>query len=338
MGDVQFTPVNSNTIRAFVDRQCILWDTAHYNFEALAQVKERVLNVRGSRVKLQFNAARITSSSARIDTASLSERPCFLCAANRPSEQQAIPLPEGYEILTNPYPILPYHLTIPSLAHQPQAIGRRLGFMLQLARQLDEFVVFYNGPRCGASIPDHSHFQAGSKGVLPIEGETFFSEQDARPPVVAIYQSATLRAYPFYSRPFFEIRSSEEIATVYLFSLVYDALEAYAARQAAKTPEGESLPAGGDDEEPMMNLLVWFVKGEWVVVIFPRARHRPLCYEAPGDQNILLSPGAVDMGGLFAVPQKRDFDKITQGDMEQILSEVCFSPEQMEAVVELIKR
>lgn len=338
MEGVQFTPVNSKAIRSFVDRQCALWDTARYNFEALAQVKERELKVGGSLAKLQFNPARITSSSARVDAVSLSERLCFLCAENRPSEQQTVPLSNGYEILTNPYPILPYHLTIPSLVHQPQAIARRLGIMLQLASQLDEFVIFYNGPRSGASIPGHTHFQAGSKEVLPIEKERFFWEKNARSPVVASYQSAVLRAYPFYSRPFFEIRSSEEIAAVYLFSLVYDALEEYAAKGAAVlSADGRPL-AKNSDEEPMMNLLVWFVKGEWVVYLFPRARHRPYCYEATGDQNILLSPGAVDMGGLFAVPQKRDFDKITPGDMEQIMSEVCFSPEQIEQVLEIIKR
>ncbi len=338
MEGAQFTPVNSFNARAFVERQCALWDTARYNFEALSQVKEREFCIDGDWIRLQFNPARLTSSTARIDDISIHEKPCFLCESNRPPEQLAITLPEGYEILTNPYPILPYHLTIPSQFHQPQAIERRLGIMLQLARELDDFVIFYNGPRCGASIPGHCHFQAGSKQILPIEKEDFFLKEDARPSVVASYHSAALRLYPFYSRPFFEIRSSEEIPAVYLFSLVYDGLQEY--QHAKKLPNNptDSLPHMPETCEPKMNILLWFVAGEWVIYIFPRIRHRPLCYDAPGDQNILLSPGAVDMGGLFAIPQKRDFDKITPGDMEQMLSEVCFSAEQMNDILKLIKR
>ncbi len=328
MNTIQAHELNSKLIPRFVERQCALWDTARYNIEALAQVKERTLNVGESSVKLQFNPARITSSTARIDTYAIQERKCFLCAANRPPEQYSIAFPKGYEILVNPYPILPLHLTIVLEEHQPQAIARRLGVMLQLAHKLEDFVIFYNGPRCGASAPDHTHFQAGSKGILPIEFEEFFAKPKARGPEIAQYQSASLRIYPHYSRPFFEIHSTEEISATYLFSLVYDALAQYTSAKMGQPSE----------EEPMMNLLVWYTKGEWVIYLFPRARHRPLCYDAQGDQHILLSPGAVDMGGLFAVPQKRDFDKITPGDMEQILSEVCFSAAQIEEIVTLIRQ
>lgn len=330
MGSSQSSSFNSKEAYQFIERQCALWDTARYNYEALAQVKTRELEVKGSRVVLQFNTARILSSSARVDAASLRERPCFLCDSNRPSEQMSVSFSEEYEILTNPYPIFSYHLTVPSKLHQPQRISRRLGVMLQLARQLKRFVIFYNGPHCGASAPDHAHFQAGNRGMLPIEKDLFGKEQENFSSEIIRYQSASLRAYPEYSRPFFEIRSAEGIEAVYLFSLVYDALEAYSARNPDLIFTAQ--------EEPMMNLLTWYEEGEWVIALFPRNRHRPSCYEASGGQNILLSPGAVDMGGFLAVPQKKDFDKISAEDLKQIFSEVCFDTAQIEEIVKLINR
>ena len=229
---------------------------------------------------------------------------------------------EDYEILVNPYPIFPYHLTIPAIHHQPQRIGRRLGVMLQLAQQLNEFVVFYNGPKCGASAPDHAHFQAGNQGMLPIEQEPFFEKRGELPPVITEYQGATLRNFSQYSRPFFEIRAAKETGIIYLFSILYNALE---------------IETGETEEEPMMNLLVWYKKGEWIVLLFPRSKHRPSCYEALGEENISLSPGCVDMGGLFAISQKKDFDKITASDLESILSEICYSPEKMDEVATHLK-
>jgi len=147
------------------------WELAKNNYKALEEVKVKTLNVNGYPYKVQFNPARITSSAAKVDPKSIQERKCFLCAENRPQEQEGIPFNERYTILVNPYPIFPRHLTIPLLEHQPQLIASRFGDMLDLAQQLDDYTVFYNGPKCGASAPDHFHFQAGNKGFLPIEKE-----------------------------------------------------------------------------------------------------------------------------------------------------------------------
>ena len=312
--------INSETARALVEKQCDVWDTARYNFEAINQVKTRNIGLKNNTeqpARLQFNPARILSSAAKVDAASLAERPCFLCAKNRPKAQLSVSFTDDYEILVNPYPIFPYHLTIPAIQHQPQRIARRLGIMLQLAQQLNEFVVFYNGPKCGASAPDHAHFQAGNQGILPIEQEPFFKKEGELPPIVAEYQEATLRKFSQYSRPFFEIRATKETGIIYLFSILYNALE---------------IETGNTEEEPMMNILAWYKKDEWIVLLFPRAKHRPSCYDALGEENIALSPGCVDMGGLFAISQKKDFDKITASDLGSILREICYSPEKMDAV------
>lgn len=304
--------------RFLVEEQCACWELAHNNIETLDKIQTRELSVGKETVRLQYNPARILSSTARIDESSLQARPCFLCASNRPPQQMSEPFDEDYEILVNPYPILPYHLTIPTRAHTPQRIARRMGSLFQLCHQLKDFVVFYNGPRCGASAPDHAHFQAGATGVLPMENEPEFTKKASFSAPVCSYQSAALRAYPFCSRPFFEIRSTDEIASTYLFSLVLQVLQ-----QNAPTPEEK-------EEEPMMNLLAWNVKGESILRIFPRQRHRPACYYAQDADNILLSPGALDMGGLVAVPRKSDFENITGSDLETIFSEVCIRPEQLE--------
>ena len=76
----------------------------------------------------------------------------------------------------------------------------------------------------------------------------------------------------------------------------------------------------------MMNVLTLFENGKWIVFIFPRAKHRPACYTAEGEDNLLSSPASVDLGGVFITPVEKDFRKITAEDVAQILSEVCLSP------------
>ncbi len=121
-------------------------------------------------VTIQFNPSRITSTAANIDKKHLSERPCFLCEDNRPTDQMSIPFIKKYVILCNPFPILKNHLTIALHSHVPQRIRNKIGDMLILSERLDDYIVFYNGPKCGASAPDHFHFQAGLKsGVLQQE-------------------------------------------------------------------------------------------------------------------------------------------------------------------------
>ena len=151
-------------VNDLLDRQLATWETARRNYDALSGVRVKELNVHGVPYKVQFNPARIVSSGAKVDAQSIKERRCFLCAANRPAEQEGILFRGHYEILVNPFPIFPRHLTVPETGHLPQLIANRFADMLELARELTDFTIFYNGPRCGASAPDHAHFQAGSRG------------------------------------------------------------------------------------------------------------------------------------------------------------------------------
>jgi hypothetical protein len=234
---------------------------------------------------VQFNPARIASSAAKVDPQSIRERKCFLCSDNRPSEQKGVPFKEQYTILINPYPIFPRHLTIPALAHTPQRIAFRFDDMLDLAQQLDDYIVFYNGPKCGASAPDHFHFQAGNKGFLPIEND---------------------RNWPNAVR----IESKNKQEMLDRFQQTFD-----------------NLPLQADDTEPMLNILTWYENGTWTTYLFPRKKHRPACYFAEDDANLLISPAAVDMGGVFITPLEKDFEKIAAEDVAEILYQVNLSAE-----------
>ena len=285
------------------------WEMARTNYAVLAQVKVKSLDVEGVTYKVQFNPARIVSSAAKVDTKTLQTRKCFLCPAHLPVEQQGLPFKEDYQILVNPFPIFPRHLTIPALQHVPQRIAARMGDMLDLAQQLTDYIVFYNGPRCGASAPDHAHFQAGNRGFLPLEEQwpLRLSAELGRKGEAKIY---LLNDAP---RATLVITSPSRADALQLFQLVY-----------------ALLPVSLEEDEPMLNLLAYYEADRWVVFLFPHKKHRPSCYTAEGDKNILLSPASVDMGGVFITPLEKDFNKITADDVAQILREVCFSPNEMQ--------
>lgn len=306
----------NQTVNNLLTRQLASWETAHNNYAALSGVQVKELNVNGIPYKVQFNPARIVSSGAKVDARSIKERKCFLCPANLPPEQEGIPFGGHYQILVNPFPIFPRHLTIPEEAHVDQRIASRFGDMLDLARQLTDYTIFYNGPRCGASAPDHAHFQAGNKGFMPIE-------QDWRRQIagkIADYGQATLWYLDDAPRATLVIESPERETAVRLFDLVY-----------------RSLDVKPGEEEPMMNVLTLFENGKWIVFIFPRAKHRPACYTAEGEDNLLNSPASVDLGGVFITPVEKDFRKITAEDVAQILSEVCLSPTDFHRLRQRIK-
>ena len=293
----------NETIQKFLTEQLADWETARNNYAALAGVQVRELNVCGVRYKVQFNPARIVSSGAKVDAKSIQERKCFLCPANLPAQQKGIPFGGHYQILVNPFPIFPRHLTIPDLNPTPQRIEGRLEDMMELARQLTDFTIFYNGPRCGASAPDHAHFQAGNRDFMPIEAD--WKNQIAGR--IADYGKATLYYLNDQPRTTLVIQSADMASANHLFSLI--------CRLLPEQPEGE----------PMLNLLAMYDEGVWTLFVFPRAKHRPACYTAEGDARLLSSPASVDLGGVFITPVEADFHKISPAIMEQILSEVCLS-------------
>ncbi len=302
-------------ISEFFNQQLQVWETARNNFAALANVKVKEFDVAGSKVKVQFNPARIVSSAAKVDAKSLKERKCFLCAANRPAVQEGIAW-NNYTILINPFPIFPRHLTIPCNDHADQRISGRIVDMMNLARELDDYTLFYNGPKCGASAPDHMHFQAGNRGFMPIEEEI----ESAKKTVIVKSGNAELSLVTGTSHPCFLIRTIAVANGERAFNMVYEQLQ---------IPEGEP--------EPMLNVLCYYEAGMWNILMFPRKKHRPACYFAEGDDNLLISPASVDMGNVFITPLEKDFEKITAADIKQIFDECCLNEDKLREIANNIK-
>lgn len=295
-------------IQELIAEQLASWELAKQNYAALGHIKMKDFRMGGATYRVQFNPARILSSAAKVDTQSIKERKCFLCPANLPPMQKGIPFGDKYQILVNPYPIFPKHLTIPNLKHINQRIAERFGDMLDLAEAISDCVIFYNGPKCGASAPDHAHFQAGNKGFLPIEQEWRSYEKEK----LITKDETYLWHLNDSPRTTLVIEAKDKEAAITLFQLVYQGIS--------------SLSAEKKEDEPMMNILAWKEEAKWIVCIFPRSKHRPSCYMAEGDSNLFISPASVDMGGVFITPQEKDFEKTTAEAIKEIIEEVCLSP------------
>ena len=300
----------SQKVRELFEGQFREWKLASDNYQQLDAVRVRTVSFPGYSISVQFNPGRITSSAAKVDAKSIETRPCFLCEKNRPAEQRGIKVEGDYIILINPFPIFRRHLTIVSGSHTPQRIAGNFGTMLSLARSLPEYVIFYNGPQCGASAPDHLHFQAGNRGFLPIEKDVTNSNLCRKE---AQTGETELLLWNGYGRGIMTLRGSDSGALESAFTRF---LERFGLAQA-------------DRPEPMVNILASHDKGLWTVHVIPRRVHRPSCYFAEGDARILLSPASVDLGGVFITPRGEDFTKITADDIMTILDEVCLGEDEL---------
>ena len=298
----------------FFHNQLNQWQDVARRFEELKGVQTREV---GSALA-QFNPARLVSTGAKIDKATLAKRPCFLCEKNRPKEQIVLPFGNGFDILVNPFPILPVHFTIPSRHHQLQEIVENYVQIHRLLRAYPQLMIFYNGPKCGASAPDHLHFQAGTSGILPLQRD-WQRLRETSVPLLKLNGTEGIYEIKDYICPAFAIVSQTEMNNVKLFSYLY-----------------EALPLKDDETEPMMNIVAWRSEEGFVSVVFPREKHRPDCYSVEGEAQCLVSPGSLDMAGLLILPRQRDFEQMTAERAEAILCEVSLSDEAMLGVVKQI--
>lgn len=296
--------IDVNQVNDLFEAQLSVWEQARDNYTALRSVKVKTVTMPdGSEFKVQFNPARIVSSGAKVDAATLKARPCFLCQTNRPAVQEGIAW-RKYTILINPFPIFPRHLTIPDVCHTPQRIAGRISDMLDLAGTLSGYTIFYNGPRCGASAPDHMHFQAGNSDFLPITS--------------SVPHEQGIRIVGNPNMIVFTDSDAAKIARA--FSRLYDMLP---------IPDGE--------EEPMMNLLCWCESDKYHLAVIPRHRHRPSFYGTEGDGCMLLSPASVDMGRAFITPREQDFLRLDAGLISTVLDELCFSSSEIKHIVKQLE-
>lgn len=279
------------------------WPLAAKNFADLARVKVRTFDFDGFSVRVQCNPARVVSSAAKVDAAAIAARPCFLCAQNRPAEQAAVDCGD-WEVLVNPFPIFPQHFTLVNRQHQPQEIALHVADFLRFTSALPDYVVFYNGPRCGASAPDHLHFQAGTKDFLPLVGD-YFRLKSARARQVDATGSARTFALDGYLRTVFCIEGKRDDALQVAFLKLYNSLVS------------EPLV------EPMMNLVACREQDCTYLFVLPRGAFRPWQYAAESaERQLLVSPAAVEMAGVFVTPVEAHFAKITAADIVDIFGQI----------------
>lgn len=305
----------------FIENQLAKWQTARTNHEALNQIETRRFELAGNTITVQFNPARAVSTCAKVDKSSIEARKCFLSPENKPNEQDEIiiSLDEPFSLRINPYPILPGHLTISSLKHQDQVLADKTIRQLpgKLISWLEEYfasdyVLFYNGAKCGASAPDHFHFQAVKQSDVPVIQqwerlmETAVREKEIKTENGNTYSSFQITSYICPIQVFICNHSADilpEMINQYL----------------------QSFPLHEGESEPRYNLFAWQDKQRgFTMAYFPREKHRPACYTATGGEQLLVSPGALDMAGLLVTPRKEDFYKITESDITQIYKEVAY--------------
>ncbi|MFZ2340722.1 MAG: DUF4922 domain-containing protein [Bacteroidales bacterium] len=304
----------SEKITELFSEQLSAWELARLNYMGLSKVRTRKLSFGGFEVQVQFNPARIVSSSAKVDVRSIEARPCFLCRSNRPKEQTGIPISDDMIILVNPFPVFRRHLTIPSESHTNQRIFNNFSLMLSLSQAMYMYTVFYNGPQSGASAPDHMHFQAGNIGFLPVEMD-FTGGKHAR--LVSSVPGLEIWKWEGYLRGIITLRGNNRDKLAGTFGKLFESL----GRRQPERPE------------PMMNILSGYSSDEWTIHIFPRKQHRPRQFFSSGDDKLLISPAAVDLGGVLITPREEDYEKITGEDVIDIFSQVCFNDTEIEEIV-----
>ena len=304
--------------KSLVAQQKKTWETAGKNYEALNQVQSETFDFGHFKVITQFNPGRIRSSVAKTDAKSISGRPCFLCLNNLPAEQKGINFNSNYIILTNPYPVFKTHLTIAKIEHTPQQITGHISDMLELSKELTDFALFYNGPQCGASAPDHVHFQAISKNSLPVENEFDILEKGFSEILIQTEELKVL-AVDNYLRRFVALVSDNKNIIAEKIELILKSLEK------------------GDGREPMLNIICSFYENNWRVIVMPREKHRSAHYFRTDENKILVSPAAIEMGGVLILPEEKDFKNITQEEIEEIFGEVTLNVSKFRNLVKKLK-
>jgi hypothetical protein len=290
------------------------WELAKINYNQLGKVKTRRLGFGSFEVLVQFNPERIRSSAAKVDSKSIEERPCFLCKINRPAQQRDLPFNSNYTILVNPFPIFSRHLTISRNQHIDQRISNSFGDMLILAEALPDFVIFYNGPQCGASAPDHLHFQAGNRGFMPVENDFQIEKLSVQ---VVVKSGIGIWHWTKYLRGIITLKGSDREGLSEVFNHFFSRLS-------------DIQP---DKPEPMLNILVYSDHSGWIVHLIPRKIHRPSQFFREGSDQIVLSPASVDLGGLIITPRKEDFERLSKDDVTDIFRQVCFDEVELAGLI-----
>lgn len=311
--------MENKDLTALYTRQVQEFPLACHNFKALKQVICRDISFPHFQMRLQYNPARIVSTNAKIDKATIQQRVCFLCPSHMPVEQKGIPYGEKYNIFINPYPIFHEHYTVPSNEHTPQLIAGRFSDLLDLARTFPAYTVFYNGPASGASAPDHFHFQIVPRHIMPLEQD---STKEQLLDTIIQNNHTTLFRLKNYVREVFILQSPHKEHIQQLF-------------EQLKTAIGKVVSY---EQEPRFNLLAWYTNNQWIICIFPRKCWRPRQFFLEDDAQIMFSPGCVDMAGLIIAPRKKDYERYTPELLTDLFSQVSINSSELDAIIFHLKQ
>lgn len=290
--------------KALYDDQLKVWDDFRERVAQLDSIELRKFDMGSYSIYAQYNPARAVSSGAKLDAKTIANRKCFLCESNRPTIQEGIKLDEQFTLLVNPFPILKGHMTIPIKEHKAQEILPYIGSFISFCKELPSHTLLYNGPQCGASAPDHLHFQAVQKGQLPFESELAI----VKTRVLSECKEGKMEEFLNYGRKCIHIQSEKANLTQSYFEQLYKQLQMLS----------------GTEEEPKMNLFGFYEKGDWHLFVFPRKKHRPTQFFEEGEGYKMISPGAIDVAGILVLPRRKDFDELTKDVIEDVFKQVCY--------------
>lgn len=306
--------MKNEELQLLYDRQLLDFELARKNYAELQNVVYRTISCNGFSIELQHNPTRMISTNAKIDQNTLQSRPCFLCEAHKPQDQKGLAYNDRYHIFVNPYPIFDHHFTVPATEHVPQLIDNRFDDLLKLAFDFQSNTVFYNGPDCGASAPDHFHFQMIPRHRMPLEKDV--NAPQLRHCIIQ-RERYSVSLLQNYLREVFILQSADPKLLLELFEQI-------------KMIIGEATPY---EQEPMMNLLAWFDHSRWTICIFPRKLRRPWQFFAEDDHKILFSPGCVDMAGTIISPRQGDFNHYSAELLADLFRQVTITPESREHII-----
>lgn len=312
-GEIDF----SQAAKIFFNSQKVTWDLLKNGAESLSSVQVKNFDFGDFNIKIQFNPGRIVSTSAKVDNKSISERKCFLCVENLPEPQKCLIFNEGFYILCNPFPIFPEHFTLTNKSHVDQRIVPFINDMLSFAKEMKDYTIFYNGPKCGASAPDHMHFQAGTKYFMPMDSDIDIINNKYGK---IIYQKnkIVVSAIDDSLRKIIYLKGSDEQELINTFNIIY---EVYSKVNPSEV-------------EPMFNIISLYEENIYKIILFLREKHRPAQYFAEGEENILLSPASVDIGGVCITPLEKDFNKINKEDLVDIFNQVSLKKNKFDLLLE----
>jgi hypothetical protein len=332
IGDKELTPYLKDPhdrrwaarANALIEQQRATWPLLAEGIAALAEVETRRVPVAESEVVIQHNPRRIRSTAAAVDKTSIEKRPCFLCAENLPPEEKGLAYGEEIGIFCNPFPVLNQHLTIVHRHHVEQTIAGNFELLMGLAADLaPDYFALYNGPQCGASAPDHLHFQACSRDVLPI-AEELMAEMAADPAHCEVCEAMPRDQFELFTmagcgRSVIVLRGNhlEEVAR-WFYRII------------------DELPRADDYTEPMMNIVCIYESGTFTTFLFPRTKHRPASFFAEGDERLIVSPGAIDMAGIIVTPRHEDFARLDGARVEAIFAEVSPGDDEVNVILERV--